>query len=96
MIAYHDFVPRVTDRGGLFKQAQFDTLRDALHEANAWIGERHLKVLNVETVVLPNMHTSWEEGSEDASLRTSGEISAMWHQFIRVWYELPDGPPPLA
>ena len=96
MIAYQDFVPRITDRGGLFKQAQFDTLRTSLLEANRWIRERNIRVLNLETVVLPNVHASWEEGSEDASLRTSGEMSTTWHQFIRVWYDLQDGPPPLA
>ncbi len=95
MIAYQDFVPRVKDRGGFLRPAQFDTLRASVFEANRWIKERNIRVFNVETVVLPNIHQAHEEGSEDVSLRTSGEMSANWHQFIRVWYELDDGPPPM-
>ncbi len=95
MIAYQDFVPRVKDRGGFLKPAQFDTLRASIFEANRWIRERNIRVFNVETVVLPNIHLAHEEGSEDVALRTSGEMGANWHQFIRVWYELDDGPPPL-
>lgn len=95
MIAYQDFVPKVADRGGLLRAAKFDTLRAAVLEANRWIKERQIQVINIETVALPNIHASWEEGSEDACLRSSGEMSTTWHQFIRVWYELADGPPPL-
>lgn len=95
MIAYQDFVPKVKDPGGLLRPAQFHTLRSSIFDANRWIKERNIRVFNVETVVLPNIHLAHEEGSEDASLRTSGEMSAHWHQFVRVWYELEDGPPPL-
>jgi hypothetical protein len=95
VIAYHDFVPRVKDRGGFLRPAQFETLRASIFEANRWIKERNIRVFNVETVVLPNLHQAHEEGSEDVSLRTSGEMGATWHQFIRVWFELDDGPPPM-
>ena len=56
MIAYQDFVPRVKDRGGFLRPAQFDTLRASIFEANRWIKERNIRVFNVETVVLPNLH----------------------------------------
>lgn len=95
MIAFQDFVPRVKDRGGFLRAPEFDTLRAAVLEANQWIQEQNVRVFNVETVVLPNIHQAPEEGSEDVTLRTSGEMSAHWHQFVRVWYEVGDAPPPL-
>ncbi len=73
------------DAGGFFTSAKFETLDRTLKRANDWITKKQLDVLNIETVVLPAMHESSEEGSKDASLETSrhGEF---WHQFIRVWY----------
>ena len=47
----------------------------------------HPDVLNVETVVLPNIWSPYEEGSADVALGTSGEMPSHWHQFIRCWYE---------
>lgn len=95
MIAYQDFVPRMKDRGGFLRAPEFDTLRASVSEANQWIKDQNIRVFNVETVVLPNIHQAHEGVSESVTLRTSGEMSALWHQFIRVWYKLDDGPPPL-
>jgi hypothetical protein len=44
-------------------------------------------VLNVETVVLPNIWSRFEEGSRDPALGISGDSPSHWHQFIRVWFE---------
>jgi hypothetical protein len=52
--------------------------------------ESGVRVINVETVVLPNI-----AGVDDASkieIRTSGEISSYWYQVIRIWHETPDPP----
>jgi hypothetical protein len=92
MIAYQDFVPRPTTRASFLRAATYETLRASLLAANRWIGEHRVRVINIETVALPNIHASWEEGSEDTSLQTSGELRSSWHQFIRVWYERPPDP----
>jgi hypothetical protein len=92
MIAYQDFVPRQLTKAALFQPANFETLRASLLAANRWIEEHGVRVLNIETVVLPNIHHSWEEGSEDTALHASGELRSSWHQFIRVWYERPKDP----
>ena len=84
MIAYKDFVPQITKSGGFFTSTEFQDLIEPVVDANDWIEANNISVINVETVVLPNMHN--EEGSEDVSIRTSGEMSAHWYQFIRVWY----------
>jgi hypothetical protein len=55
----------VKDRGGFLRAPEFDTLRASVFGANRWIKERNIRVFNVETVVLPNIHQAHEEGSED-------------------------------
>lgn len=87
MIRYKDFTPRQTAKGGIFKAPTYEELSQTLATANAWIAEKQIKVINIETVVLPNMHNMGEEGSEDVQLHTSGEMGTYWYQFIRVWYQ---------
>ena len=55
--------------------------------ANEWIAENGVDVVNIETVVLPEIWEKDEEGTTDVDIRTSGECSSYWHQFIRVWYK---------
>jgi len=85
MYLFQDFFPTVTKRG--FFTTSFEPLRAAMFRANEWVDKYGVNVINIETVVLPNLHARGEGGSEDPSLRTSGEMQSQWHQFIRVWYE---------
>ncbi len=48
--------------------------------------KNQVKLLNLETVVLPNTWSPHEEGSNDSSLGTAGEFPSLWHQFVRVWF----------
>ena len=72
MIGFEDFVPRPTEAAGFLTAAKYESLRQTLDEANAWIEEHSVDVAHIETVVLPNIHAPYEEGSEDVSLHTSG------------------------
>ena len=86
MIKFQDFAPQVTvTQGIVFSSRSVDTFQSALDEANAWISRHAIEVLNIETVVLPEMHS--EEGTTDTDLTTSGEMMSSWYQFIRVWYK---------
>lgn len=97
MIAYQDFVPEKIASGGFFKMPSYESLNECLRQANRWIAANGIEVVNVETVVLPNMYAPGEEGSADVQLRTSGEMSATWYQFIRVWHvDKVGSPPPLG
>ncbi|NQV25810.1 MAG: hypothetical protein HQ518_15740 [Rhodopirellula sp.] len=87
MIAYRDFVPHQTSGPGFFSNAKYESFDAALRAANDFVVQQSLTVLNIETVVLPNVWDTSEEGTTDVSIRTSGEMSSTWHQFIRVWYE---------
>jgi hypothetical protein len=72
---------------GLFRSGEYESLEDALAAANQWIKEYDIKIVSIETVVLPNIWSRWEDGSLDVALGTSGEMPSHWHQFIRCWYE---------
>ena len=87
MINFRDFAPEVTDTGGLFKLPTLEQLSGALARANDWVAGNDVRVFNIETVVLPNIHSPGEGGSGDPQLHTSGEMHAFWYQFIRVWYQ---------
>lgn len=88
MIRYRDFVPNMLARPGWFKEGDFESFDEALEAVNKWIKEDDIKVVNIETVVLPNIWSKFEEGSADVSLGTSGDSPSRWHQFIRVWYRV--------
>ncbi|TNE49286.1 MAG: hypothetical protein EP343_12270 [Deltaproteobacteria bacterium] len=86
MILFADFEPREVSSGGFFKVAEHESLGKVLQDVNDWIEKENIDVVNIETVVLPNIHNTGEEGTTDPSIRTSGEMSAYWYQFFRVWY----------
>ncbi len=86
MLTFQDFVPEMTGSPGFLSPAQFETFEAAVAAADRWVTENDIDLVNVETVVLPNMWSPHEENSTDASLRTSGDFQATWHQFVRIWY----------
>jgi len=86
MIRFRDFVPELLAPPGLFKDGTHESLEEAVKAANDWIKEENIKVINFETVVLPNIWSKHEEGSTDVSLGTSGDSPSRWHQFVRCWY----------
>ncbi len=92
MIKFKDFVPEMIAQPGLFREGTYESLEIAVEAANDWIKEYDIRVINVETVVLPNIWSRYEEGSADVALGTSGDSPSRWHQFIRVWYRV--GSPP--
>lgn len=83
-IGYQDFMPGVL-RSGLFSDTH-ETLASAVARANEWIRQSDFRLINVETVVLPNVREV-EEASQ-VGLHTSGEMGTYWFQIVRVWYEI--------
>lgn len=87
MIQHIDFVPEIIEEAKLFKKAEVGSLESAITELNEWKRNNSNKeILNIETVVLPNIHFKDEEGSADTDLTTMNNFNR-WHQFIRVWYK---------
>ena len=87
MIRYQDFVPQQTKEWGFLTPAEYESFDAALAAANKWIKVNEIKVVNIETVALPNIHGRFEQGSSDPALATPDGTFNLWHQFIRVWYE---------
>ncbi len=89
MLQYIDFVPRQISPGGVFSAEEHESFDMAVKDANRWLQENRdrIRLINLETIVLPNIHSHWEEGSNDAALTTSAERRSTWHQFLRCWYE---------
>jgi hypothetical protein len=86
-IAYRDFTAPQTKRGGVFSWADWANFSEAVAEANRWIAASGVRILNVETVVMPGIFKSDEQGTEDTAVLAGGEATSQWHQFVRVWYE---------
>lgn len=87
-IAFKDFIPEKLSGGGFFSAPKYEEFTAALERLNDWKEKnRHYEIINIETVLLPNIYNSGEEGSTDSHLRTSGEMGSYWHQIIRVWYK---------
>jgi hypothetical protein len=89
MIAYRDFAPRQLTAAALLRPATFESLDEALAAANAWIESNKVNVLNLETVVLPNVWSPHQKGTADPQMVTQSEFAVAWNQFIRVWYRKP-------
>ncbi len=82
-IQYKDFFPEVLKKS-FFSTTQ-ETVPATVARANAWLAQSGVRLLNIETVVLPNLNKAGD--ASEAGIRTSGEISSYWYQVIRVWYE---------
>ncbi len=87
VLKFRDFVPNMLTEPGLFREGDYESLDEAVTAANEWAAQTGVKLINIETVVLPNIWSRHEEGSGDVSLGTSGDSPARWHQFIRCWYK---------
>ncbi len=90
MLNYKDFVPREISASGFLRPGEYESFDHAVAAANEWLAESKVRLLKMETVVLPNIHSRWEEGSTDAAIRTSGDSPSQWHQFLRCWYSEPE------
>ena len=87
MLQYKDFVPKQISAPGIFHAGEHESFDEAVLAANQWLKNSQVKLVYLETVVLPNIWSKWEEGSADASIGISGESPSLWHQFLRCWYE---------
>lgn len=92
MIGFKDFPPQQTQVGGIFARAKYGPLSASVEAANRWITaySSSLRILNVETVVLPYLFSGPDDGTQLTEF-SAGGATATWHQVVRVWYEAPEG-----
>jgi hypothetical protein len=86
-VQYQDFLPQETPRGGIFGGVDFSDFDSCVAAMNHWLERNPVTVINFETVTLPNIHNTQEEGTTDTELHTSGHT--VWYQFVRLWYSEP-------
>ncbi len=86
MLKYKNFVPRQIKDYGFFSDGDFANFDDAVAAADQWIRSNEVEIVQIETVVLPNMYNSGEKGPNDTYLRVPDQYTNHWHQFLRVWY----------
>lgn len=83
MYHFKDFAPQVVKKG--FFKTEYESFKEVLATANAWIRDHNIEVLNIETVVLPNM---WREVGQTRICTISVALgNSYWYQFLRVWYK---------
>ena len=82
MIEFQDFLPQIVKQGRLFgRDDEYQSFSDLLFEANQWIAETQITVLNIETVILR------DKDPEKARFMADEPYC---YQFVRVWYEAED------
>jgi hypothetical protein len=93
MIAFQDFAPaQLAPAAGGVQCEPFDR---AVVAANTWIQQYSVTVLNVETLLLPNVWNSTARGTLESRLHSSGDMSTHWYQVVRVWFD-PEQSGPIA
>lgn len=88
MIWFRDFVPRMTAAPGWLKPAEYESFESAVEAANHWLEQDGVELVQLETVVLPNIWSTYEEGSVDSSIGTPVGQPSHWNQFLRCWYRV--------
>lgn len=90
--AFRDFIPHFVEKqtqGMIFSHTEklYDSLAAAVEEANRWITTNEIRVINLETVLIPSVTNLYEQASSTARFRVNGEGISIYYQFVRVWYE---------
>ena len=85
-IAFKDFAPTPLRKGffSLSLAKKYTSLDVTLEKLNRWSQANDIDVLNIETVVVPNLDLE-DEGTMEEAISVAGGISG-WYQFFRVWY----------
>ena len=86
MIKYKDFSPQV-NRTGLFGNVkESDSFESVVKQVNVWINSSPVKIVNIETVLLPNLFSKPTEIEPEKGATTVGQSHVLF-QCVRVWYE---------
>ena len=85
MIVYQDFLPNPVPGGGL--ATEYEPLPSVVVRVNEWIAATKVDVVNIETVLLPNIVTLTTAGdTAKSTLHTSSDMGSRWYQIVRVWF----------
>ena len=89
-IAFKDFVPKQEGTKpallGLLQNPVYADLDEAMASANQWIASTGVRILNVETVLLPQYAATQFANTNQSAWVINHDMPQTWRQFIRVWY----------
>ncbi len=80
MIAYRDFVPQ----GMEHPPADCTCMDGIVFEANQWIQDNRIRILNVQTLLLPGLEPGHPQTGHGVFYIGAFEH---WTQVLRIWYE---------
>jgi hypothetical protein len=88
MIAFQDFAPAQLSISGGPIASQWEPFDQAVIRANAWIQQYSIRVISVETLLLPNVWNTVARGTLESRMHTSADMANHWFQVVRVWFEV--------
>jgi hypothetical protein len=81
ILQYKDFSPSAVEHKVF--STEYESFSEVVALANEWIRDSGVTVLNVETVVLPNL----QEAKNTAQvMKTTGQSGCYLFQVLRVWH----------
>ena len=93
MIQCKDFAPRITERGPFDGASDYESFSDVVSTVNQWIESTTIQVINVETVVLPDLIEGTSDGVYGVTtsnafypVMISQGLAINCFQCVRVWY----------
>ena len=81
IIHYKDFSPSAVEHKVF--STEYESFSEVVAHANEWIRDSGVTVLNVETVVLPNLQEIKDKSQVVTIMKHSGSYM---FQVVRVWY----------
>jgi len=89
MYKFKDFRIETYEEQTFMKDASFEDTEQVLLRINSWVEENELVLLNIETLLIPNMfHRSNERTSTKGFFATNPSSQKVtWYQVFRVWYQ---------
>ena len=81
IIRYKDFSPSAVEHKVF--STEYESFSEVVAHANEWIRDSGVTVLNVETVVLPNLQEIKDKSQVVTIMKHSGSYM---FQVVRVWY----------
>jgi hypothetical protein len=86
-INYIDFEPQPLEKS-FWGIHTYENLTATLERANEWIRRNYsTEIVNVETVVLPNIYKKEKATTDQISQYYTGGQSVQNFQIIRIWYK---------
>ncbi len=84
MLSFRDFVPH-RQSGGLFSMIEVEPLQNVLARVNDWLSSTHVKVVNVETLVVDLLRPPGSGTTMDTQEDFLTAPGASQMQIVRVW-----------